>query len=50
MTLPKYILSTGVCTTGELIAFAKAYPADYFTFLVWAREQAAHLGVAIEAK
>lgn len=50
VTLPKYILSTGVCTTSELIQFAKSDPSGYAVFLIWAREQAANLGVAIEAK
>ena len=50
MTLPKYILSTGVCTTAELIAFAKTHPLDYAKFCIMARDQAKVQGVAIEAK
>jgi hypothetical protein len=48
MTVIKYIMSTGVCTTSELLAIKRENPKDYDILVVWAREQAANLGVEIE--
>lgn len=48
MTIAKYILSTGVCNTSELLALRREDLAGYHTFIQWAKEQAAHNGVAIE--
>lgn len=48
MTIAKYILSTGVCNTSELLAFRREDMPGYQLFIQWAKEQAAHNGVTIE--
>lgn len=50
MTVLKYLMSTGVCTTAELIAFKKADVTgkDYRELTAMAREQAQNQGIAIE--
>ena len=48
MTIAKYILSTGVCNTNELLALRREDPEGYATFIRWAKEQAGNLGVDIE--
>lgn len=50
MTILKYILSTGVCTTGELLSIKKVDPDGYNTLVKWAREQAANEAVEITEK
>ena len=50
MTTLKYLMSTGVCTTAELIAFKKADPTgeQYRQLSAMAREQAKNQGIEIE--
>jgi len=50
MTVLKYLMSTGVCTTAELIAFKKADPtgADYRALVAMATAQAQNEGVELE--
>jgi hypothetical protein len=50
MTLLQYLLSTGVATSAELIALSKVDRPGYDTIRRWAKEQAAHNGIAIEEK
>lgn len=49
MTPMKYILSTGVCTTSELLQFNKQDPQGYKKLIEWAQDQAKNQGVALEA-
>jgi hypothetical protein len=50
MTILKYLLSTGVCTTSELIHFKKNDPTgkEYQSLVAMAKEQAKFLNIAIE--
>ena len=50
MSTLKYLMSTGVCTTAELIAFKKADPTgnEYRSLAAMAREQAQNQGITIE--
>ena len=49
MTILKYILQTGVATAGEIISLKREDPDGYTTLVQWAKEQAAHNGIVIEA-
>lgn len=50
MTVLKYLMSTNVCTTAELIAFKKADVTgdDYRSLVKMAREQAKFQGIELE--
>lgn len=50
MTTLKYLMSTGVCTTAELISFKKndVSGKDYKELCAMAREQAKNQGVELE--
>jgi hypothetical protein len=48
MTIVKYIISTGVCTSGELIRLARENKSDYESLIKMAREQMTAEGVEIE--
>lgn len=50
MTILKYILSTGVCTTAELLQLKREDEAGYNWLVQAAREQAQNLGVEITEK
>lgn len=49
MTIVKYLLSTGVCTTAELLKLKQQHPADYDGLIRMAHEQAKNLNVEIES-
>ena len=48
MTTAKYLLSTGVCTTAEMLALKREDPAGYEKIIQWTREQAKNLGIELE--
>jgi hypothetical protein len=50
MTVLKYLMSTGVCTTAELIAFKKADPTgeEYRKLAAMAAEEMQSKGIEIE--
>lgn len=48
MTPVKYLLSTGVCNTSELLQLRREYPADYDVIMKWTKEQAANLGITLD--
>lgn len=48
MTVVKYIMSTGVCNTGELLALKREYPKDYADLAQMAREEMTAKGIEIE--
>lgn len=48
MTLIKYLMSLGACTTGELLQLKREDPKGYATVVQWAKEQAAHNNIELE--
>lgn len=50
MTVLKYLMSTGVCTTGELIEFKKGDPTgkEYQKLRAMAEEEMKNKGIEIE--
>lgn len=48
MTLVKYLMSLGACTTGELLALKREDPKGYTTIVQWTKEQAAANGIVLE--
>jgi hypothetical protein len=49
MTSLKYLMSTGVCTTAELIAFKKENPPEEYAKLIQAtKAQAKNLNIVLE--
>lgn len=48
MTALKYLMSTGVCTTAELIALKKDSQVDYENLIQSARNQAKNLNIVLE--
>lgn len=48
MTALKYLLSTGVATTTEIMALNREDKAGYQLLMKWAKEQAKNQGVEIE--
>jgi len=48
MTTAKYLLSTGVCTTAEMLELKRIDPAGYEKIIQWTREQAKNLGIELE--
>ena len=48
MTIVKYLLSTGVCTTAELLAYRKEDKDGYDKLIAMAQEQARNQNIVIE--
>jgi hypothetical protein len=48
MTVVKYIMSTGVCNTGELLALKREFPKDYEGLAQMARDEMKAKGIEIE--
>lgn len=48
MTLLKYVTTSGVCTTAELLNLKRNDPAGYDILLKFAAEEMAHNNIAIE--
>ena len=50
MTVVKYIMASGVCKTGELLALKREYPAAYFVLREMAEEEMRRNGISIDAE
>jgi len=48
MTALQYLRNSGVATTAEIMALAKASPKDYQDLLRYSREEMTNKGIAIE--
>lgn len=47
MTIVQYLMASGVCTSGELMAYAKQDKEGYNTLKRYAVEQAANEGITL---
>lgn len=48
MTILKYLMGSGVCTTAEILALKREHDEDYITLRKMAAEEMDHLNVARE--
>lgn len=48
MTVLKYLLASGVCTTSELLKFKREDPKGYVGLIEMARGEMVHNGVEVE--
>lgn len=47
MTVIKYIMASGVCKTGELLALKREFPKDYEDLRLAAAEEMRHNGIEV---
>ena len=50
MTVVKYIMQSGVCTTAELLALKRNHPKDYEDLRQMAEEEMRHNGVEVTSE
>lgn len=48
MTVLKYVLTSKVCSTGELLSYKRQDPKGYATFVEMAKGEMVHNGISVE--